>query len=175
MGLDMYLNKKIYVGPNYRMSKDLNFETKILLNGVNYSKFNPEKVTYVTEEVAYWRKFYALHDWFVKNVQNGEDDCEQYAVYLEDFVKLQLCLSLVLDAQNTCLAGRLSEEERDVICLDNFPPTEGFFSGSREIDDSYWEDVVSTKRIVESIIIQMNQSIIDKDSVLINYYYRSSW
>ena len=110
-----------------------------------------------------------------EKIQNGEDNCEEYAVYLEDFVKLQLCLSLVLDAQNTCLAGRLSESERDVICLDNFPPTEGFFFGSREIDDFYWEDVVSTKKIVESIIIQMNQSIIDKDSILINYYYRSSW
>ena len=175
MGLDMYLNKKIYVRPNSHMSKELNFETRILSNGMYYSKFNPEKVTYVTQEVAYWRKFNALHDWFVKNVQNGEDDCKEYAVYLEDFVKLQLCLSLVLDAQNTCLAGRLSEEERDAICLENFPPTGGFFFGSKEIDDFYWEDVVSTKRIVESIIIQINQSIIDKDSILIDYYYRSSW
>ena len=175
MGLDMYLNKKIYVSPQTVYLTGMDLETKILANGVEYSKFNPEKVTYVTEEVAYWRKFNALHNWFVKNVQNGEDDCEEYSVYLEDFVKLQLCLSLVLDAQNTCLVGRLSEEERDVICCDNFPPTEGFFFGSREINDFYWEDVVSTKRIVESIIRQINQSIIDKDSLLINYYYRSSW
>ena len=27
------------------------------------------------EEVGYWRKANAIHGWFVRNVQNGKDDC----------------------------------------------------------------------------------------------------
>jgi hypothetical protein len=31
-------------------------------------------------ELAYWRKANQIHNWFVKNVQNGQDNCMPYEV-----------------------------------------------------------------------------------------------
>ena len=41
-----------------------------------------------TVEVAYWRKANMIHRWFVDNVCDGEDDCREYSVSLEDIKKL---------------------------------------------------------------------------------------
>ena len=54
MGLDMFLSKI----PVSQRIEDTNYEN--------------------CEEVAYWRKFNALHNWFVQNCQDGVDEC-QYA------------------------------------------------------------------------------------------------
>ena len=175
MGLDMYLNKKLYVRPKSIYLTDMDLETKVLANGVEYSKFNPKNVTYVMEEVADWRKFNALHFWFVKNVQQGNDDCEEYEVTLAHFKKLQECLDLIVETSVNCLRNKITISERDEICRKEFPPTEGFFFGSTAIDEYYFEDVVSTKRIIGGIIDEIEQSIIDGDSVLIDYFYQSSW
>jgi len=35
-----------------------------------------QEIIVVDEEVAYWRKVYFLHTWFVNYAQDGEDDCE---------------------------------------------------------------------------------------------------
>lgn len=41
-----------------------------------------------TVEVAYWRKANMIHRWFVNNVCDGEDDCREYYVNLEDIKNL---------------------------------------------------------------------------------------
>ena len=41
-----------------------------------------------TVEVAYWRKANMIHRWFVNNVCDGEDDCREYDVTLEDIKNL---------------------------------------------------------------------------------------
>ena len=59
MGLDMFLirSKKV---------KGLSFD-KIFEDGD-------------FEDVGYWRKANQIHNWFVQNVQGGEDDCGIYEV-----------------------------------------------------------------------------------------------
>ena len=103
-------------------------------------------------EVAYWRKFNALHGWFVKNCQNGVDDCGYYEVTKEDLEKLLLVLEYV-------------EQNRDP---DPLLPVSGFFFGSTEISDWYWEDVKNTipkiKEILETTDFQKNMLA-----------YHSSW
>jgi hypothetical protein len=59
MGLDMYLYKKTYIKNKMK-----------------------------EKEIAYWRKNYKIHTWFVENIQNGNDDCNTYRVYISQLKKL---------------------------------------------------------------------------------------
>lgn len=81
MGLDMYITKRTYIGANYDFNK--------ITGTVNLKKDNERipikrsRVTYVIEELAYWRKAWSLHNWFVANIQDGEDDCSEYDFTLD--------------------------------------------------------------------------------------------
>ena len=145
MGLDMYLEKKIYIGANYK-HRNAKVEIKVTV-GENPVAINPEKISEITESAAYWRKANAIHKWFVDNVQDGKDDCEQHYVSWLNLQELRdLCVE-VLEKKNT----------------EKLPPTSGFFFGSTEIDDGYFEDLKDTIKIIDSL---------DKDG---DYYYRASW
>lgn len=101
------------------------------------------------EEVAYWRKFNALHRWMVENVQNGVDDCGSYEVTPEHFKKLNAAVNLVLGNPS------LAEAE--------FPTTSGFFFGSTDYDEWYWENMEKTQRILNKLDMSKR------------YWYHSSW
>ena len=100
-------------------------------------------------EYGYWRKAYQIHGWFVRNVQDGVDDSGQYEVSekkLRDL--LELCQT-VLKTKNS----------------DLLPPTEGFFFGSRTVDDDYWQDLRDTIGILEDALRSGQE----------RFYYCSSW
>ena len=85
MGLDMYLSRKKYVGANYEHRK---VKGEIHINiGEKHLPVDFNKVTYIEEEVGYWRKANQIHKWFVDNVQDGEDNCELHYVSLESLKK----------------------------------------------------------------------------------------
>lgn len=48
----------------------------------------PERVSHIIEDVTYWRKFNALHNWFVQNCADGVDDCKEVFVSREDLEKV---------------------------------------------------------------------------------------
>ena len=78
MGLDMYLEKSIYVGNHYTTRKvegslSITVDDKLLVEGL-------EDLASVRYRVAYWRKANAIHKWFVDHVQDGVDDCGEYYV-----------------------------------------------------------------------------------------------
>lgn len=64
MGLDMYLSKKTYV-KNWSHN-DVQHNVVVEKNGVRRTDIKPERVSYVVEEIAYWRKFNALHNHIVE-------------------------------------------------------------------------------------------------------------
>lgn len=104
------------------------------------------------EEVAYWRKFNALHNWFVTNVQIGIDDCNMHEVtkyHVED---------LLYTLMNT-------KQDQDP---SHFEPVEGFFFGSTEIDEYYWEQV-------ENTLDKMRGLLNDFDWENERLFYCSSW
>jgi hypothetical protein len=73
MGLDMFLSRKKYVGAEYEHRKVTgNISIKI---GDKELPIDFNKVSYIEESVAYWRKQNAIHKWFVDKVQSGNDDC----------------------------------------------------------------------------------------------------
>jgi hypothetical protein len=160
MGLDMYLNRRIFVWNDQKDS--------LTITGLK-SKVNPEKVTYIIEEAGYWRKANAIHKWFVDHVQKGNDDCKAYYVSKEDLQKLLDTVNKVLEASElidgTVHNGTMYSKgkakkivEHGKIIKDPFvakvllPTSEGFFFGSTDYDQYYYQDLVDTKKILEEAL-----------------------
>ena len=88
-------------------------------------------------QVAYWRKANAVHDWFVHEVQNGEDECEPHIVHPEKLADLyQRCKTVIEDPSQA----------------DTLLPTRGgFFFGSTAYDDWYVNDLKETVAMLDAM------------------------
>ena len=49
----------------------------------------------------YWRKANQIHGWFVKNVQNNNDDCGLYEVSIDQIKKLRDEVNFTMATKNT--------------------------------------------------------------------------
>ena len=155
MGLDMYLYKRTYVKNWDFMQKDHKHSISIKKGGKTRTDIKPERITYITEEVAYWRKFNALHGWFVENCQNGVDDCKEYYVSVEQLKGL-LSIMQEVDSSNSLKTA-----------VEYLPTQSGFFFGGTEYDEYYFEEVKETIEILESLLSEENSDA--------SYFYCSSW
>jgi hypothetical protein len=173
MGLDMYLEKKTYVSISDRNG--------LKVTGLT-SAIDPSKVKYIIEEAGYWRKANAIHQWFVENVQDGEDDCKEYEVSAEqmeellDLVKKVLKVSVLVKGKihngTTWTKGKKIENYEDGMIVKNpatakklLPTTSGFFFGGTEYDQYYIQDLKDTEKILE-------EALKDKSA---DFSYQSSW
>jgi hypothetical protein len=77
-----------------------------------------------------------IHKWFVDNVQSRNDDCGRYPVTMDQLRALYEIISRILAAHD---AGD------DTVADKELPPSEGFFFGSNEIDEYYWQELLETK------------------------------
>ncbi|MGL5958681.1 MAG: hypothetical protein ACRCZZ_08870 [Phocaeicola sp.] len=143
MGLDMYLFKA-KLSPSQQKVIDKNG-----VNSMEASKIY-RAVTWDShlDEVVYWRKASAIHDWFVSNIQNGVDECYEYAVSIDELYHLKSVCEQAL-------------ETRDMKHLPSRPST--FVSYQR-----YWDSIESTTEVLQDILSDK----IDDDEV---YIYSSSW
>jgi len=73
-------------------------KTKVTIKGKKAQFIDPKRVSYIIEEVAYWRKANQIHAWFVKNCQDGQDDCKDYQVSTEQLTELLSLCDRVLEA-----------------------------------------------------------------------------
>lgn len=154
MGLDMYLTKKTFIGSKYSHRNVVVKSLDIEISGKPV-KVNNSKLDYIGEEVAYWRKANQIHNWFVENVQNGQDDCGNYDVSIEQLKKLlDLCKQVQQDHSKA--------EEL-------LPTSSGFFFGTTEYDDWYFEQINDTIEEIQNIIDEHD------DESEIHYEYQSSW
>ena len=101
MGLDMYLNRRIYVWSEQRGS--------LKITGLK-SKVRPDNVKFIVEEAGYWRKANAIHKWFVQNVQDGNDNCKEYYVSKESMQKLLDTVNKVLEASELVDGNVITEQ-----------------------------------------------------------------
>ena len=151
MGLDMFLEKKTYIGAHYEF-RNVDAKIEITSNGKLFN-INPKRVSTVIERVGYWRKANQIHKWFVDHVQNGVDNCEEYYVSREQ-------LQLLLD---TCKIVLIDKEEAKTL----LPRQEGFFFGSYEYDEYYWSDIQDTIEQLEKVLTEYPQEW--------SFKYMSSW
>jgi len=143
MGLDMYLTKHTYVRKYGDDKPTLTLE---------YPGVQANRVQYIHEEIGYWRKANAIHQWFVHNVQNGVDECQESYV---DEEQLKALLDVVMKVQeNHGLASEL------------LPTQSGFFFGNMDYDQYYFDALEDTRKILEAVLAE------DETGEL---FYHSSW
>jgi len=150
MGLDMYLSKKTYV-KNWAHKKDKH-RVVVTTNDQTRLDIKPERVTFVEEEVMYWRKMNAVHAWFVENVQDGIDECQESRVTIEQLDTLATICEKVIRDKNPEL----------------LPLQAGFFFGSTDYDDWYWERIEQTAKVLREEIRNNQEEYPD-------YFYQASW
>lgn len=153
----MYLSKKTHIS---RWSDD-DIEITIKKGGKNFQKIDTDRISDIVEQIAYWRKFNALHKWFVDNCQGGVDDCGEYPVSSEQINDLLSILKEIHNAYTQKESKGISKAEKLL------PSSSGFFFGSEEYDSWYFQNIEQTISIFESLI--------QEDSNLYGLYYQASW
>ena len=145
MSLDMYLTKKTYIVGSAR--------DKLKIIGLK-SQVRIARVECIIEDIATWRKANAIHQWFVKNVQESEDDCKPYSVSIDQLKEL---LEL----------GKQVQKEPNK-APELLPTQGGFLFGSIEYDSRYFQSLDYTIEVLEAALKE------DEDQ-LQEYEYQSSW
>ena len=116
--------------------------------------FEGLEVTQAIVELGYWRKSNQIHNWFVENVQSGNDDCGFYMVTKDNLNKL-------LDLCNQVLNDHTKAAEL-------LPSKPGFFFGSTNYDSYYFDDLNQTVKILERALKLYENHMME-------IFYNSSW
>ena len=171
MGLDMYLYKKTYVKNWDHNPEDRKTSVSVKLGGKKHPSVNPKKVTNIEEEVGYWRKANQIHQWFVSNVQGGEDNCQESYVDVENMkTLLQTCLAIKNETK--VKDGMITNPE---FAEELLPTQGGFFFGGEEYDDCYMEEINDTIKILETELLKVEELSKLPTPIISDYYYRASW
>jgi hypothetical protein len=163
MGLDMYLSKKTYVKQWSHRKPEDQFDVSVKRGGETYPNIKPERVSYVIEELMYWRKANQIHGWFCNNTEEIVADVKYYVTKTDLEVLLETCKSVsdILEKSpkitKQVVGGWKDGEEYLVpvevydnnVIADILPPTQGFFFGSDTIDDYYKQDIDDTIKFLE--------------------------
>lgn len=119
-------------------------------------KQNLKKSEEESIDVGYWRKANHIHNWFVENVQNDVDDCGEYTVSPSQLIQLLNLCQQLHDTKDPELAEKL------------LPTTEGFFFGSTDYDEDYFDDIEETINILTDVLGKTN---FNTEEIV----YASSW
>ena len=158
MGLDMYLTKRTYVQNwDYMKESEKNY---VSIKGADENHIKGDRVQYITEQLCYWRKANQIHNWFVKNVQGGEDDCGKYIVSLPEIKQLMdVCYEVMTD----------NSKAKELL-----PTAEGFFFGGSGYDEFYYTQVTNTYKILKELVEELESYKTPlNNSAWIEY--RASW
>ncbi len=165
MGLDMYLSARKYVNKidwsildkqaelDYAAATYPQWNSLVETAGLSHvANKNDIYGVSISVNAAYWRKANAIHKWFVDNVQDGEDNCQEFYV---SHTQLKQLLT-------TCRQALLKKDPSEL------PPSSGFFFGSYDIDEWYWNGIKNT-------ITQLSKLTELPDFDDLSFYYQSSW
>jgi hypothetical protein len=163
MGLDMYLSATRYVSP-YKH----NVEERKLGNEIAKAAGLPVQENEDTEDgrvegvsvrVGYWRKANAIHQWFIDHCASGVDDCRPVNVMREQLEELK------------ALCEKVTANPTAEVAAETLPSQGGFFFGSTEYDEWYFESVKETIEIIDRALALAN----DEKAPWWDFEYRASW
>lgn len=154
MGLDMYLSAKRYMSKYFDPADTQKIEQINHVLGIEGIEDGDYGAQEVTIRVGYWRKANAIHAWFVENCQDGVDECKETFVSREQ-------LQALVEVCKQVLANKKKAAEL-------LPSASGFFFGSTEYDEWYFQDVEYTVTRLEKILS-------DPALERCDFYYQSSW
>ena len=149
------------------------------MSSINWKYVN-HKTCPLNIELLYWRKANHIHNWFVNNIQNGEDDCGDYVVTIENLRSLYNLLKTItskIEIEKGSHEVIFKEDKESVMkyCEEVLPTCSGFFFGSTEYDFFYFTDIIHTIVSLEEIFVYIDANYISDDSEDYAIYYSSSW
>lgn len=156
MGLDMYLRATTYASNNSYFKQNPEVFDEVLQSvELTPDDLDSEMLSMtISIPVMYWRKANAIHNWFVRNVQNGDDDCKPYWVSREQLKELlQICNQIQLEPEK---ASEL------------LPSQAGFFFGTTDYDESYMNDIKRTSNALVKYLYSPRFKNFE-------FEYQSSW
>jgi len=161
MGLDMYLSARKYISRIDFRTAEAREETPEFREIVKVTGMTgleePEGFSgaYVEIPVMYWRKTNAIHNWFVRELADGVDDCRPLELTVERLGELvKLCEQVIDD----------NSKAEELL-----PTGSGFFFGSTEYDEYYFGDIAHTADRLRFIVQQAEAKGIDW------LVYQASW
>ena len=176
MGLDMYFegnfSKRAFYEDKITDSKEIlidpDFESALESIGfknapVEFTNWNYYSINI---PIAYWRKVNCIHNWFVENVQGGNDNCDRHYVSDEKIKELVEGIDNIVSEPDP--KTKLAKAEA------NLPNTTGCFFGSQEYDKYYFEDLKYTKERMQACLDWQNK-MAGTGKCFDSFYYQSSW
>lgn len=158
MGLDMYLYGKRYLNrwsskEDIEIAKNIEALLPELQDEINAGFWGEESaIREITIEIGYWRKANQIHNWFVQNVQNGNDGCGTYPVYRSHLEDLKNDIQEIMKDKSKA--------------QELLPSKSGFFFGPTDYDEYYFMNLEATLKIIDKALKL-------KDCYTFEYY--SSW
>ena len=134
MGLDMYLHRDVFI---HTVDGD-----KVVVKGDDNKIKKKIKIhrelpsIHIREPLAYWRKANAIHKYLL-GCAGKEDDCSEAWLYGHHLKQLKEICQEVLDNHD--------------LAKDKLPTCDGFFFGSTEYDDYYFEQLRKTITMIDAI------------------------
>ncbi len=120
----------------------------------------------IVDDIGYWRKANAIHNFFVQECQDGIDECQLSMVSKEALEDLLGRCKRAMKLKKIYLNDGIIKDGQG---LETFlPTTSGFFFGGTEFDEWYFQDVAETKKLITKVL---KETDFDKQVIL----YRSSW
>ena len=151
----MYLKaEKHATGYDFSDDNDKEIYTKVV-NAIGAEPFatTDSPSVNVTVMIGYWRKANAIHGWFVRECQEGVDECQETYIPREKLKDLmELCKEVLAD-----------KNKADEL----LPVTEGFFFGGYEYDEWYFTYLKNTVDIINKVLKNVPEGW--------DFTYRSSW
>jgi len=125
------------------------------LDMMMYQKIKKDEYLLEDREIAYWRKFNALHGFIIKEFANDVDDCESIPLTCDNLKTILYTLKKVIDEKTA---------------LKYLPVKSGFMFGDNCYTSHYFEDVKYSIDKLKEIISEYKNEL-DNDMI----YYRASW
>jgi hypothetical protein len=154
MGLDMYLTASNFFW-THEENESIKEARKIIAKTLGLK--SASEIQSVKLNLAYWRKVNWIHNWFVENVQGGQDNCGEYYVTRDQLE----------DLKNLCDEIIASRDKDKAMKL--LPPVDGFFFGKDTVEDNYyWGSLAETSNLIHDILSRPQLANFD-------FHYSSSW
>ena len=114
------------------------------------------------EEIGYWRKANQIREFFVRECGYGiNSDCEEFFVTRDQLEKLKyICGTLYKEYEKNGITNKLISS-----CDKYLPTSAGFFFGSTDYDEWYFNDL---KETIDIMIEAIDGTDWDTEEV---YYY----
>ena len=169
MGLDMYLQirKTEYCTHRFKTEgSDLKLE---LPKGV--SKFFPDPCDLsisrsTVYNVGYWRKANHIHNWFIENCATRD----RFDEPIDDSRPIEIPIEKLEELLNTCKEVL----EDNSLAEELLPTKDGFFFGSTEYGEWYFDDIEETIEIIEPVVEFMKNNMENKDKTW-DVIYQAIW